>query len=225
MYASGAAQAALECGYTGLLVKALDGTRWMSYYDPDPSAIGGPEDVAALTEYCHSLNLDLYVWTNPLAQSLVEQALLTTEAINACDGGFLDVEPYNQFWGIQPPGTATAFMELVRGYAPHAWIGIQPDPRGVALAGIKIDEWLPYVDGMSGQHYWSDFNTFPTVELHYAQSLAEKYATPYYPTLPGNAQTWPDGSLIEEFDGHVTWRYGTTPHDRLEWIGSLQLPA
>jgi hypothetical protein len=208
-------------GFTGLLVKALDGPNWMGDIDPSPWGLGGPGDVRAQAEMAHARGMYYFVWTNPRQFQIQLQTDMTAEVANACDGVLLDIEPYAQFWGPWAPlGLAAQFMMLLREKAPQAYIGLQPDPRNGALASLRIDEWVPLSDSIWGQHYWNDFQTDPAQELMHAAAMGMLYDLPILPTLPGNGTGFPT-DLISGFPGFAVWRSGTTPESTLALLGSL----
>jgi hypothetical protein len=217
-----AIQICKQYGFTGLLVKALDGASWMSQFDPSKDAIGSVGEVQWQAEIAHLAGLYYFAWTNPLQDNLAVQADQTAQIANACDGVFLDVEPYNQFWGPNAPaGLASSYMQAIRDDAPDAFIALQPDPRPSALQAIRIDEWLPYCDAMAGQHYFSDFGSDPRAELALAVLLGHAHHIPILPTLPGNASgIWPT-DLISAFPGFVVWRMGSTSTATLARLGVL----
>lgn len=207
-------------GFTGLLVKALDGPEWMTTYDVSVDAIGSVEEVEAQADVAHLAGLYFFVWTNPLQTSMAVQVAQTAQIARVCDGVFLDVEPYNQFWGpTAPVGRARTFASAIREDAPDAFIALQPDPRPNALAAIRVEEWLPSCDAIAGQHYWSDFGSTPEHELDNAAALGLLYGLPVLPTLPGNAGGTFPTTQISTFPGFVTWRYGTTPLITLITLG------
>jgi hypothetical protein len=217
-----AIQLCKQYGFTGLLVKALDGASWMSTFDHSEDAIGSVGEVQWQAEIAHMAGLYYFAWTNPLQTNLAVQADQTAQIANACDGVFLDVEPYNQFWGPDATaGLASSFMQAIREDAPDAFIALQPDPRPSALQSIRVDEWLPYCDAMSGQHYFSDFGSDPRAELALALLLGHAHHIPILPTLPGNAAgVWPT-DLISGLPGFVVWRMGSTPPATLARLGTL----
>jgi hypothetical protein len=210
-------------GYTGILVKALDGTTWMSRYDISRDAISNLEEVEYQAGVAHADGLYYFAWTNPLSGlELALEATLTAQVARACDGVFLDVEPYAQFWGSGvAAGVASQFMQWVRAEAPAAFLALQPDPRGGALGSIRVWEWTPYVDALAGQHYWSDFGSNARSELIYAQQLGEVYGLPILPTLPGNAAqgSFPTDA-IAALPGFAVWRWGSAPTNVLAELGS-----
>jgi hypothetical protein len=218
----------LANGFTGLCVKALDGIDWMDQFDNSADALGSVGDVIGQAEACNEAGLYYFTWTNPRHDvDLEEEAALTARIANASDGLLLDTEPYRQFWGANAPsGLAEGFMQAIREKAPDAFLGLQPDPRPNALAEIRVQEWLPYVDIFCGQHYWTDFGTLPLAELEYAMQLGQQYGLPVLPTLPGLAA--PNAFhtvelLLQTFPGFVVWRMGTTPQATLATLGSMEV--
>lgn len=217
------------CGFDALLCKALDGTTWMGAIDSSPDALSSATEIASQQQRAHAAGLRYFVWTNPLwTVDRSRQADLTAEAALAADGLFLDAEPYDQFWGAwRPTGDARAFMERIRQRAPGAFLVLQPDPRPQRLLELRPEEWLPYVQVLSGQHYWSDFQRPPTVEhakaeLAQAQEMGRVYGVKVWPTVPGNApiETFPVNSL-GEFESFVVWRMGSTPMATLQLLGAV----
>ena len=211
-----------DMGYTGLLVKALDGKYWMGDIETSPIAVGSVRDCHELWQIAFSRGLYLMFWTNPRQADWQAQANITADIALATDGVLLDIEPYDQFWGAwAPEGLAKSFMEAIRARAPGAYVGLQPDPRTNALASLRIAEWLDLADGMWGQHYWSDFGTSPQAELAQAKELGNLFAIPVLPTVPGNYQgVWPLDE-ISEFPGFAVWRAGSTPVNTLIALGSV----
>lgn len=213
---------AVQYGFTGVVVKALDGVDWMARFDPTRDALDSIDAVAAQAAKAHSLGLYYFCWTNPRHDvDMTLEVSLTASTARACDGLFLDTEPYRQFWGAgSPPGLAEAFMGSLRQQAPDAFLGLQPDPRPAALQQIRVDEWLPFVDVLAGQHYWTDFGSDARKELEYAMQLGRSAGLPLLPTLPGNAnaRTIPL-DVVEQFPGFIVWRLGTTGPDVLNTIG------
>jgi hypothetical protein len=220
---AGAIATAKQYGFTGLVVKALDGIDWMSVYDTSPDALDSVTKVAQQWRMCADAGLRYFCWTNPKHDiDMTGEAALTARIARACDGVLLDTEPYRLFWGSNAPaGLAQSFMESIREQAPDAFIGLQPDPRPAALDQIRVQEWLPFVDVLCGQHYYQDFNSDPAAEMAYALELGQRFGLPVLPTLPGNA---PTASLplseIWKFPGFVVWRLGTTPPQALQLLGS-----
>lgn len=189
-----------------------------------PDAIRSVDQVARQTEYCHSQGIKYYVWTNPLSnQSIQTQGEASGNLANACDGLFLDVEPYAQFWGAyKPVGLAKSLCEKIRSIAPSAFICLQPDPRPTQFPGIRPEEWLPYMDAVAGQHYWPTFQVPAQQELEAALQFSETCGLPNYPTL--DYQLNPsdlDTPLIAQFPGFVLFVMGYAGPNVLEAVGNL----
>jgi len=215
---------AKQFGFDAIAQKALDGLTWMGAIDHHPDAIGSVDQVAQLTARAHAAGLQFYCWTNPRHDVDVDvEATLTGQLANACDGVFLDTEPYAQFWNNDAPiGQAAHFMAVLRQTAPLAFIALQPDPRPQALAGIKVDEWAPRCNAIAGQHYWTDFSSDPRAELANAAALGQRFGLPVFPTLPGNADPASvPTDLVAAFPGFVVWRLGSTGPAMLQVLGAI----
>lgn len=189
-----------------------------------PDAIRSVAQVAQQVDYCHSRGLEYYVWTNPLATDPIEvQGDISGHLANISDGLFLDAEPYDQFWGRnRPVGLARAFCERIRSVAPDAFIILQPDPRPTQFPGIRPEEWLDYVNAVSGQHYWPAFGTTAEQELELAIEFAKTCVLPNYPTLHYGIHTGDlDTPLIKDFPGFVLFVMGYANAEVLESVGGL----
>lgn len=220
-------QVCREYGFTGVVVKALDGTTWMGAIDPTPSAIGSVAAARRQGEELHAAGLFYGVWTNPLDADLAEQARLTASLGSApeIDAVFLDAEPYAHFWGAwRPAGRAREFMERVRSEAPGACLVLQPDPRPGRLAELRPDEWIPYVAALAGQHYFNTFQVDPAEEMARAVALGQQWSLPVYPTVPGSApvdelQAAMQVLVDRGVRGCIMWRLGVAGAGQLAAIG------
>jgi hypothetical protein len=221
-----------DFAFTGTLVKALDGVDWMGKFDPTPAALRSVDDARRQANEAHAAGLLYAVWTNPLDRDLAQQAQMTAALARApeIDAVFLDAEPYPKFWGaMRPVGRAREFMQRVRDGAPDAYLVLQPDPRQARLNELRPEEWIPFIDALSGQHYFSDFQVDPVSEVERAVALGLQVDRPIYPTLPGNAPpaqlTTAVKELIKrEVGGCVMFRLGTCDGPRLKAIGSAEFP-
>lgn len=203
---------ASKYGYTGVLIKALDGEIWMGDIELSPDALMSLEQVELQVQQAHTKGLLYCCWTNPLySPPGILESDLTGQIAKRVDALFLDVEPYSQFWGAnRESGLATRFMQQVRSNAPDAYIVLQPDPRSDRFAEIRIQEWLPYIDAISGQHYFNDFQVPYTVEIDRIKAIEALYGKPVIPTLPLNAAL---SELVEmklQLNQWVVWRLGST---------------
>lgn len=202
---------AKTAGMNAVVWKVLDGETWMGAIDPQ-----GMKDAAAVADfaaYFHGQGLKFGVWTVPHGDlDTALQADLTAEAANAgADFLFIDAEPFAGFWGVQDAHEATGFMTDVRRLC-HVPILLQPDPRPHNLAALKIEEWMPYVDGVCPQNYWTDFQQ-AWADSMFMLDAATRWGVPVYPTLPGDS-TVADMVAASAFckaqgaSGIVVWRYG-----------------
>jgi len=221
---------AKQHGYSGLLIKSLDGVTWMGHIDPWPDAIRSTSQAAEQKVWVNNAGLLYCLWTNPLYYEdsrMIDQAHMTADLANVADALFLDVEPYPQFWGAnRPTGKAAGFMFAIRERAPDAYIVLQPDPRPARFRELRPEEWLPHVNAISGQHYWSDFGTTPE-SLTRALEMRDLYNLPVYPTLPGNAPVDQLSRAVElltewEITGYVAWRLGSMSAEQLAIVGQGQ---
>lgn len=177
-------------GFTGLLVKAIDGLTWMGDVRAErvhADALRSVEQASTQRAKVNAAGLQYCLWTVPLWREDREaQARLSAQLTGACDALFLDVEPYPEFWGAnQPVGDAAAFMATLRNIAPLATVVLQPDPRPARLAEIRAAEWLPHCQGLAGQHYWDTFGTNdPATQMHQAVQHAKRFNVAAVPTLP-----------------------------------------
>ncbi|MBI4497559.1 MAG: hypothetical protein HY689_06670 [Chloroflexi bacterium] len=221
-------------GFTGMVVKALDGATWMGRVDPTPAALRSVDDARRQAEESHAAGLVYAVWTIPRDRDLAEQARLTAALAAApeIDAVFLDVEPYlPSFWGAwRPAGRARDFMERIRAAAPDAALVLQPDPRPGRLAEIRPDEWLPYTSALAGQHYFHLFETDPAEEMARALALGEQWGLPVYPTLPGEASADDLRTAVHALRGLggrgcVLFRLGVATAAQLRAVGGVDFDA
>ena len=225
-------------GYTGVSVKAIDGTRWMgdvTSQQNQPEALRSLADIRLQAQKVHAANLYYAVWTNPLGEAGEADLAGSIAALGEVDALFLDVEPYDQFWGAwRPEGEARAYMERIRELAPRAYIVLQPDPRAGRLAEIRPEEWLPYCNAIAGQHYFSTFGVDPLSEMDRAVGLGAELRAIYpwldlgvYPTLPsGSTDPGELAQAVRRLEDHgvrgiVHWRMGDANIPQLEAVGGF----
>lgn len=219
-----------QYGYGGVLVKALDGTAWMSNFDP--GGLGSAEQVAEWAEFFRGVDLKMLCWVNPLQQNTGAQADMAAAIGNACDGLAFDTEPYASFWGVgAPAGLADSYMTRLRSGLndpdlPRIW---QPDPRPERLAELLPDEWAQHMTIIATQDYVTDFYWTPSAQamrglLDQTQANAARFGLAPWSTLPGlaGADLLP-ADAISELEGFVVWRMGTTGPGTLSWLGSIGL--
>lgn len=216
-----------QYGFDGIMAKALDGTMWMA--NVDRGGLGSVDDVRRSADACHEAGLTFHVWCNPLASDVDAQADMMAAAMNACDGGAFDTEPYQHFWGAwQQPGLAARLMQRIVGQTdkPRIW---QPDPRPEHLAELRPDEWGPHMTHFHPQDYVTDFYFSPSAALMRAllsngQRFADQYGLQWGTTLPGiaSADLLP-ADAIQQDGGFTVWRIGSTNGDMLAYLGGLTM--
>ncbi len=217
-------------GYTGILIKAIDGLTWMGNVSAEQPHADALRTIAQAKEARIKVNaagLQYCLWTVPQwDEDRLRQAQLTAELTGACDALFLDVEPYDHFWGAnRPSGDAAGFMQVIRAIAPTATIVLQPDPRTGRLQDIRADEWLPHCDGLAGQHYWNTFETNdPAAQMALALEEAHRFGVAPVPTLPLAStpellQTAIDALQSAGVLAWCTWRLGVGDNATLAVVG------
>lgn len=178
-----------------------------------------PIDVAAMVALAHEKGIKLLTWSVPeyVADDgfLRQQAELIAADANASDGHLLDFEDGLEFWGyLRPVGAAANLMQRIRALAPDAWLLLNPDPREGHMRGIRAEEILPYVDGLSGQWYFgSTFQQSADRVVNEAINSPYWSVAPQYPDLPlgepdeglaGAAARFAAAGAV----GFVGWHYG-----------------
>jgi hypothetical protein len=219
----------------GILLKTHDGVTWMSEYDVSPYAVAGPTQVKVLSNYYEREGIPFHAWcvvhgSNPKAEARMAASVLDAGAHSL----YLDVEPHPGFWQGSLTDAETFAKELRR-LAPTSDLILSVDPRPWHLEDTPIAQFVPYVDAIAPQQYWSLFNSRsnydrfaasgfpapargPTPEflLDLSDSMLAGYGLPVMHVGPGNT---PDQSEWQEFiDGAYgagnefvsVWRYGIT---------------
>lgn len=219
---------AVSYGFSGIVLKCMDGLDWAASYFAGQGAPGSLDQVIEQHAYALSRGLKYYAGVNPLYFSngqLDAEGQIYGQLALATDGLVLDVEPYEGFWGAwRPVGYAQHLMQTIRSVAPASLLVFQPDPRTMRLEELRPEEWIPFCDVIAGQHYWTDFQTNPSQELLNAQQLGHDWGKTVWPTLPGNAPAsdFPR-EMLQDFPGTVLWRLGTANAEVLSVIGGLRL--
>ncbi len=228
-----ACQTALDFGFQGILVKALDGMNWHSSWSDNDDAVSGPNMVSWQKTYANKVGLEYGVWCNPHwfpdREDLRKEAGIYAVAGASAGLLVLDAEPYPSFWGAnRPEGDAQFFLEQIRRYAPDLPIIFQPDGRHARLEELRHDEWYPNTNGYAPQDYWTDFTQDPVDAVRYGGTnypLSE-----FCPTFPGDGnpsdyeRAW--NFARDEFGatGLIVWRLGTANSDVLNAVKNLKMP-
>ena len=232
-------------GFTGVLVKAMDGLDWMGDIPgqrPYADALRSVGQAVRQQELAANHGLGYGVWTNPLYNSdpTWQRAQAAAYALLGSTLGSMtwDSEPYEHFWGPNRPDEAVRrTMEAFRATAPDCWNIWQPDPRPARLAELGT-VWGQYMNTFAGQDYWTDFGEGAIGQLDQthriigdAKERGVLYAgADWCPTLPGNgtkadidrALRW---AQAVGCPGAIFWRLGTMGRSQLEAVLENPWPA
>ena len=148
-------------GCDTLLVKANDGSAWMSRFDRSPLALGSIKDVEQRRQALADLGVRMVPWGNPRCPGVTEDveslARMTASIARAAGAYDYDVEPGPMYWRSLPElAGAERFFGRVRELAPSARLvldfpGSWAWSYGIAEL-IRVAE--PYLDGFEIQSYF-----------------------------------------------------------------------
>jgi hypothetical protein len=150
-------------GVDTLLVKANDGSAWMSRFDRGFAPVRGIETLLQWREALAPHGIRVMPWGNPRSPGLnedIEQlAQMTAEIARALGSYDLDVEPGPMYWSALDRGDSSGvepFFARLRELAPEAELVL--DFPG-SWAWDRITRLLqlaePYVDRFEIQSYWT----------------------------------------------------------------------
>ena len=139
-------------------IKTHDGTDWMSTYDPNPSAVSGPDALRNLiTNYSYQ-GIDVVAWFVPYGTDIEGQLQRAREVIDTGVKGIIaDVEPYSGFCNDDCAMLAEQFWKPLRAQRPNANLGVTYDPRTQALENGAIAAWLSVANMAAPECYWETF--------------------------------------------------------------------
>lgn len=224
----------------GILLKAHDGTRWMSDYDGSPYAISGPEQAGVVANYFESQAVPFHAWcvlhgTDPVREAQMAASVLAAGARSL----WLDVEPHPGFWSGSPEA-ALAFGRELRRLQPDAHLVLTIDPRPWHLGPTPIREFASFTNVIAPQQYWRIFNTrtnrnrfsqwgfpvppegvTPEFLMSVSDSLLPAFGLPVHHVGQGStpdAGEWHrfvDGAFARGGDFVSVWRQGVTSDEVL----------
>jgi len=142
----------------GIILKTHDGVEWMAEYDTSRYAVSGHAQVQTLAQYFEGAGVPFHAWCvvhgdKPVEEARVAAAVLLSGARSI----FLDVEPHGGFWR-GTPADATAFGQELRRLVPDAEVVLSIDARPWLKNAIPLQEFLPYINAIAPQHYWTTFD-------------------------------------------------------------------
>jgi len=221
--ADAAATAKNLAGATILLVKLMDGTDWMSLFDPQgySSLAQFQADAAA----AQANGVTVIPWVVPHGQDPAGEA-----AAHAQLGSVLmvDLEPYRGFWTGPASGIPTYLQALRAGGVKEIHVSI--DPRAAAVAAIGGYHVLDPADGIHPQVYWTTFQQPAADVVPMIQAIFEPGGPLVYPALPGEgtasdmAAVWTAAQGLG-CDGVSVWRLGSMSSQQLAAFANLVMPA
>jgi LysM repeat protein len=229
--------ARLRANGLGILLKAYDGTRWMSDYDSSPYAISGPSQAGVLAGYFESEGVPFHAWCVPQGANPVREAEMAASVLEAgARSLWLDVEPHPGFWRGSSEA-ALRFGEELRRLQPEARLVLSIDPRPWHL-GAPLREFASFCNVMAPQQYWGIFNTrtnrrrffeygfpvppegvTPEFLIGVSESLLAEFGLPLHHVGQSSSQDateWDrfvDSAFAGGTDFVSAWRYGNTPDE------------
>jgi hypothetical protein len=209
-------------GASLLLVKVMDGSDWMSLYDP--GGYGSLDQLQADAQAAAARGVTLVPWVVPHGQDPESEAAFHAEL-----GSLLvvDVEPYPGFW-TGPASNLPAYLQALRNHGVME-LHISIDPRGPALTALGgLRSFAQLVDGIHPQAYWTDFGQAALSVVPMIQAVGG--AAPVYPVLPGDGTAADLAAVWSQAEaggcsGVSLWRLGSADADRLAAFKGLQVQS
>ena len=219
------AETALQlAGCDTVLLKAMDGTDWMSAYDRGTGAIDGLETWQATVRRGAVAGINVLPWVVPHGQSPASEAGLHVQLGQTL---ICDIEPYTGFFTAGPGNVPVYLAALREAGAGRIYASI--DPRPSAIAALDVSSWASLVDGFLPQVYFTDFGGDP---LDVIPMLGRVCALgkPVVPVLPGIAQAgdlrsvWALAQVLG-CTGVSVWRLGSMNRDQLQAFAGLGMQS
>ncbi|HZQ35763.1 MAG TPA: hypothetical protein VFD32_07510 [Dehalococcoidia bacterium] len=201
-----------------LLVKAMDGRRWMSDFDNAPAAIYGPKALRGLQQLGAAQGCSVVPWVvahgrdDAPAHAALGQTLV------------VDLEPYPGFWTDATDGVPLYLAALRAGGVREIYVSV--DPRPPALAALAVAGWAAQTTAILPQCYWTDFGLAAEICLGQIAACA-RLDVPVVPVLPGDgaagyAGFWPAARALG-CNGVCGWRLGSMDAAALSAFAALDV--
>lgn len=179
----------------GVMVKTHDGLDWMGKWDPNPSAVSGPQQVQALANFFENNGVPFHAWcvvrgTDPVAEAQMAASVLASGVRSLT----LDLEGSAGFWAGSR-ADAVRYGNELRARNPYGRIDLSIDPRPWRIYLAPMDEFVTFTDVLAPQLYWDTFNTAPNIE---------EYTKAGYPPGPGGITP----EFLVDVTAKVLARYG-----------------
>lgn len=186
---------ALAPNYVGVLVKAHDGTKWMSRWDRSMHAVSGPEQVTVLANHFERWGVPFHAWCVVEGQEPEREAEMCAQVIRAGARSMtIDLEPFKGFWQGTPE-SALAFGREFHRLQPGASLYVAVDPRPWIIAKTPVAEFASFSRGLCPMAYWETYNSSDNIRLF------RKHGFP-----PGDAGVTPE--FVLDVSNQVLSPYG-----------------
>ncbi len=201
-----------------LLVKAMDGQRWMSDFDNAPAAIYGPKALRGLQQIGAAQGCNVVPWVVPHGRDDAPAHAALGAAL------VVDLEPYPGFWTDSADGVPAYLAALRAGGVREIYVSL--DPRPQALAALGVPSWVAQATAILPQCYWTDFGV--AAEACLGQIAAcTRLGVPVVPALPGDgaasyADFWPAARALG-CGGVSGWRLGSMDAAALAALAALDV--
>jgi hypothetical protein len=228
----------------GIILKAFNGTQWMSTWDTTRYAITGPDQVAALATYFENNGVPFHTYGVVQGLDPQREADMCAQVIGAgARSVFLDLEPFAGYWQGSSQA-AVAFGQEFQRQQPAGTLYLCVDPRPWVITRVPVDQLVPFSRGFAPMVYWESFNTqdnmngfyssgYPTGPagitpeflLDVSRSVLSKYGLPIQPVGQGAStdDAWVR-FLTHAYQlgmGSVSvWRYGVSNIDIWPLLGA-----
>jgi hypothetical protein len=210
-------------GCDTVLVKAMDGSDWLSRYDRGTAAIDGPATWQATVRRGAAAGIAVLPWVVAHGQDPAAEA-----GLHALLGETLicDLEPYPDFFTADA-GNVPVYLSALRAAGVQR-LYASIDPRPSAVAAIGVSAWAGLVDGLLPQLYFTDFGGEPLEVIPMLAHLCALNGR-VVPVLPGNGQPadlraiW---NLAQALGcrGVSVWRMGSMDRQQLQAFAGLAAP-
>lgn len=176
-------------GFSAISPKAMDGDAWEGAFDGDPVlAIHDADDLQLQKLAYEKAGLGYEPWVVYRGLDAGAEATAHATVGRICRTLIVDFEwRYPGFADRGSWDDAVRYFRLLREGALGVTIVFCPDPRQVRRAEYPVADVLPYVDVISPQVYWTDFQQ-PWSQVLDDGLFADYGGRDVWPMLPANSE-------------------------------------
>lgn len=175
-------------GFSAISPKAMDGDAWEGKFDNDPNlGIDNAAELQAQVLAYHQRGIDVEPWVVYRGFDAGAEATAHATVGRICRTLIVDFEW--RYPGFADKGNwddAVRYFRLLREGAPGVRIVFCPDARQIRRGEYQVADVLPFVDVVSPQVYWTDFQR-PWGEVLDEGLFADYGGKPVWPMVPGNS--------------------------------------